>query len=596
MKRTFYSLLAAMLPMLLSAQAPFAALDTNYTTNTVVVPASPLKYDVLFVGNSDQVYTLSGQHAPAKQNMDFTGVVEVGRNKAWLIVNHEITNTKNTILGDGGGQTAFRIHKKGGHWKTVKSINNRKFTNVDFSALGGTNTNCGGATSPFGTTLSAEEFPVTSNAQLWANGLGFSDTSDYVIPAGNGSFSGKTLKHWQNMGWMVEANPATAQAIKKCYAMGRFSHEGGVCMNDGKTVYLTDDFVPSVFFKFVADVTNDYTEGQLYAYKQGPNGIGGEWLILPRELDSLVVIRDIALSKGATIFTRWEWIVKNGSESKLYMTETGADVADYAGGIALGGTPNYWAYHLDTLYGKPADNKLTDYYGRVYEFNLNTNTLEVLIEGGNSTDMKTNFASPDGLTYGKVNGKNYLIINEDLIGTSVNRMPTEVPGAKYINEVFFLDLDIQNPTVDDLERFIIGPLGCETTGGALMRDGKTYIVNIQHPSSTNPAPFNNSATIAVSGFDDYIAAYQAAKENKTETLAVQKATDNVSTSDLFSIYPNPASRVLNFSKTTDIAIYTASGQRVLVARNTNSVDITGLIAGVYFVQNIDGQVQKLIIE
>jgi uncharacterized protein len=584
MRSFILSLVIAVMSFTAMAQVPFTPLDTNYTTTSVIIPQSPLRYDTLFIGNYHTVYNPgNGQTALAKQNHDFTGIVKVTNNKYWVIVNHEVTNTKNAALGDGGGQTVFRMQRSGGKWKVVNSLYNKKFINVDFSALGGTNTNCGGATTRTGKTLTAEEFPVGSNTQLWANGNGFSDTTDYVIPEGNGSFSGKTIKHWQQLGWMTMANPATANATQKMYSMGRFSHEGGVCMKDGKTVFLTDDFVPSVFFKFVADVADDYTEGQLYAYKQDPAGNGGTWLPIERNLDSLIIARDVAVRKGASVFTRWEWVTTNKAESKLYITETGADVANFKNALLAGGSkPEYFAA-LDTYNGAPMDSILTDYYGRVLEFNINTNDLRVFVEGGSSTDGKTNFASPDGIAYGKIKGKEFLIINEDLIGATFGRMPAGYTTV--MNEIFVLDLDIQNPTVDDLHRFAIGPVGSETTGGVLTADGSTYIVNIQHPSSSNPFPFNNSCTIAISGFSNFVEALMEAP--KTETLSADAP---------FTMYPNPASRYVHFNMTTSVAVYDINGRMILSEQNTDKLDISSLVAGHYYLQTIDGQIQKLIVQ
>jgi secreted PhoX family phosphatase len=68
---------------------------------------------------------------------------------------------------------------------------------------------------------------------------------------------------------------------------------------------------------------------------------------------------------------------------------------------------------------------------------------------------------------------------------------------KVVNEIWWLDLSIRNPKVDDLKRFMIAPAGAETAGGCFTPDYTTYFINIQHPDADNPAPFNRSVTIAV---------------------------------------------------------------------------------------------------
>jgi len=592
MKNTFITAAMCLASLGSFAQAPFAPLDTNFASTKVVIPASPLKYDALFVGNTDYVYINGLDSALAKQNHDFIGYVPSGHNsnRGWMIVNHE-TTTKNPKLGDGGGQTSFEVrwNTSAKKWEVLPSIAGKKFHNVDFTSVGGTLNNCGGAQTLYGTTLTAEEYPPANNLALSS---AVSDTSDFTIPAGNGPYSGKTIKKYQNYGWMVEANPKTAKGIRKYYSMGRYAHEGGYVMSDGKTVYLTDDNTPGLFFKFVAKKANDYRTGQLYAYKQGANGVGGSWIALPSQLDSLLNIRDIALKKGATSFTRLEWVELAGN-GKMYITETGNDNANHTAAIALGGNLAYHNQILDTLGGQTKDYKYADYYGRVLEFDLTTNTIRPYINGGNGSSLKTNFSNPDGLASTTIDGHHYLVMNEDLNGASQNRMPVGPNNGKNICEVYFIELDKTNPTVNDLHRFIIGPVGAETTGGRFTPNGGTYFVNIQHPSASNTPPFNNSTTIAVTGFVQYI------RENNlfNESLEAAKTGDIQNTEGAsFSIYPNPAARELHFNKTTDIAIYDASGMVVKVERNTNITDISGLLPGVYFVQTISGEVQKLVIE
>jgi hypothetical protein len=64
----------------------------------------------------------------------------------------------------------------------------------------------------------------------------------------------------------------------------------------------------------------------------------------------------------------------------------------------------------------------------------------------------------------------------------------------------------------------------------------------------------------------------------------------------FEIYPNPTSRELHFNKTSDVAIYDANGKRIAVYRDVDTVDVTAMSAGVYYVRNADGETQKLVIQ
>lgn len=72
---------------------------------------------------------------------------------------------------------------------------------------------------------------------------------------------------YQN-GWITEVNIKKGEAsYTKRYAMGRFSHELGYVMPDGKTAYLTDDGTNETLFMFVADEAEVLTSGTLYAAK-----------------------------------------------------------------------------------------------------------------------------------------------------------------------------------------------------------------------------------------------------------------------------------------------------------------------------------------
>ncbi len=395
-----------------------------------------------------------------------------------MYVGHE-TNTASDLLGDGGGATIIEVKKEKGHWKSI----GKKY-NVDFSAVGGTYDNCSGAYTAKGTILSAEEFPPESNVELFKKGKGTRDTSDL-----NG------LKRWQQMGWMVEVDPVSKKALSKLYSMGRFSHEAALVMPDNKTVYLTDDYKPSVFFKFIAEKENEFSKGQLYAYKQSADEKSGSWISLPMEMDSLVIIREVAIRMGATMFVRMEWLTL--VDGKIYISETGADDFSLDTHIRSGGFP---ASHI-------AENKTDkghDYpYGALLVFDPESNEMKALIKGGKGKkDPSKHFSNPDGIAYGIVHGKKYLVINEDLVGNTKGRTNEEgEKTGKYTNEIWWLDLSIPNPTIDDLQRFLTAPVGSETTGGYFTPDGSTYFVNIQHPDKGNHPPFNKSVTIAITGFD-----------------------------------------------------------------------------------------------
>jgi secreted PhoX family phosphatase len=441
-------------------QAPFKEVPYSDTSGNLRL-SEEFEYYTLFE-QGDTVYNKQGQSSPSKKNHDYaTFLPGSSAKKAFLFVSHECNDT-NTVLGDGGGGTIFPIQKKDYQWRRTG-----KFQAVDFSAVGGTYDNCGGLYFPkTKRILSAEEFPPLSNKALYKKGRGSRDTSDI-----NG------LKRYENLGWMVEIDPASKKAVKKLYALGRFSHESGWLSKDGKTLYMTDDHAPAVFFKFIAETPYAFDKGTLYAYDQ--HNSQNPWIALPGELDSLVQIRDIALRKGATVFARMEWIT--GTDDKLYITETGVSH------LSLSSHQLHKENFAQHLQSKIINDTLFYPDGALLAFDSKNDQLSVRLAGGRgSKDTTKYFSNPDALTSFKTNGRTWLIICED-----------QIEDSKDGNEVWWLDADIKHPSVDSLYRFLVAPPGAEPTGVCLSADRKTLFLNIQHPLPNNAAPFNKSCTLAI---------------------------------------------------------------------------------------------------
>jgi secreted PhoX family phosphatase len=456
----------------------FKAVPVNYDNHTVLIPEG-FQYQLLF-SEGDTVVTNSGIHAPAKGSQDMVIYIPIDSSSehGYLYVNHE-EHKPNKLLGDGGGGTVFEVKKENDEWKVVGD-----FHAIDFSNVGQTFRNCGGTLTPTGTILTTEEeFPL-SNTEIFSR-LGITDTADY---------NGK--KKFLNYGWMIEVDPKTHQAIRKIKNFGRYCHEDAQCMPDGKTIYMTADNKPAIIFKYVAKEIGDYANGQLYAYQQSADAESGSWIELPMQDDSLANIIDVAVRKNVSMFISNEWIEAVGD--KLYITESGTDKFDFNKEIAMGGKP---AKHLDELC-KTTGNNYRDPFGRILELDLRTSKLRVLLNGGVSKiDSRFCFSSPDAMTSVTLRGKKYLVISEDTHGNKNGSAGAAVSakGETY-NEVYFLDLSIENPTLEDLNRFMVAPEGCETSGDMFTPNGKTYFLSIQHPSTTNPAPFNKSCVIAITGF------------------------------------------------------------------------------------------------
>lgn len=581
-------------------------IDYTIVPDVVVVPPSPLIKQVLFIGGVDSVQTKGVYgHADsvtiAKQWHDFIGFTpdtEPGtQDLGWISVNHEMI-VANDKIGDGGGMTVFKVRRDATTDsliivpQTLADGRSGKYFSVDFvNTVGETGMNCGGINSADGRIWTAEEWFRTNNASIitYNNVQGVRDTMDFTIQnSGIAMADGQTVRKYQNFNYMVEIDPREAKAIRKQYNWGRQEFEGGVVMPDNKTVYLGVDATPAFFSKFVASTAGDFTSGTLYVYKQGAQN---PWVEMETgNISNVLNFAQQAIDSGATMFNRNEWVAFDQESGMVYMTETGRDNPGSAWKNAHLAGCDFAQHHQDRAYQQNVTADSTaykDYYGRVLKFNPVTNEMTVFLEGGPdlyngasiSNYPSVHLSNPDGLTVMTVNNQSYLVICEDLNGTSGGRVPNGISNSEC--ELFLLDLSISNPNWDDLVRIAQVPVGAEVTGVRATPDGKTLMFNCQHPSTGNPFPYNNSVTIALTGWD------------KADVAGLDDIQKNEQS---FEMYPNPTSRIVYFSQTVDAAIYNAQGQLMQVLRNTDHLNVENLQTGTYFVKTSTGAVKKLIVQ
>ncbi|NJM93675.1 MAG: DUF839 domain-containing protein [Cytophagales bacterium] len=461
--------------------------------------------------------------------------------------------------------------------------------------------------------------PMPDQGEPLAN-WGVRDTADFTIENTPWDhFNGQTIKKWQNFNWFVEINPRTGKAIRKQYNWGRGGWEGGAIADDNKTVYLGDDATPGIFAKFVANTAGDFTDGDLYFHKYNPADPTGQdpdshWRKIDNtNLDSMLHFSTYAKELGASFFCRVEWVAIDRETGKVYFTETGNDNINLSGDQEVVIMPHTIAsyktrfkerYGMDfggdddsvvvNMKGSVDTLRFKDYYGRVSVYDPATGLVETLIEGGpyfaSSPEVATypavHMSNPDGLGYLEIEDRRFLMILEDLNGRSFGRSPSEYQSSGNVYcEMYLLDLEVANPTPDDLVRLAVTPFGAEITGAKASFDGKTIFFNCQHPSSNNPFPYNNSVTLAVSGLERAV---------KGDLLL--NARPEFDANAGFQIWPNPVARELYFNKVQDVALYDIQGKRLEVFRNVARIDVSTYAKGTYFVRNAEGQTQKLVVE
>ncbi len=591
-----------------AVELDFTIEEIDMIPETIRFPPSPLTSQILFIGGHDIVQTTAMYGNPpgqalAKQRHDFIGFTPATAGDiadqgevflGFVTVSHELIASDPNI-GDGGGMTVFAVKRDDTTGdliilnRTLSDGRTGEFFNVDFvNTVGETQFNCGGITSPVdGRIWTGEELFQTSNASIYG---GIQDTSDFLITTDIvGEFDGATIPAYQNCNYMVEIDPRQAVAIRKQYNWGRQPFEGGVILPDNQTVFLCADATPGYLTKFIADTPGDFTSGSLYVFSE-PAADG--WVEIDNSsLDNMINYMGLAATSGGTVFNRLEWAVHDSITGYVYISETGQDNPSGLWSPAFTAGADVADHHQAraALQGTTAgNNSYRDYYGRILRLDPVTNAISVLLEGGPefsgevylSNYPDKHFSNPDGLNVMVVDGISYLIIQEDLNGTSNGRMPARITNP--LCELFLLDLSLENPVVDDLVRLAAVPVGAEVTGACPTPDGKSLLVNSQHPAGNLEFPYNNSLTFVINGLDLLIVGLQ--EENETEF------------SPSFFAYPNPTLGTLNFNEISDVAIYSANGKRLKVYRNVKTIDISNLASGMYYVQNAEGLTQKVIVQ
>jgi len=371
-------------------------------------------------------------------NFDFTGYVPIegASTNAHLSINHEQTPGGVTILN-----IAFDSIAQSWSYDFAED--------VDFSGVGGTARNCSGTVTPWGTIISSEE-----------------------------SLSGdNNMDGYNDIGWSTEIDPTTREIINqvgglegadKLWALGNFAHENVVVHNNRRTVYQAEDVTGGHLYKFVADVAEDLSAGDLYVYVGQKNG-GGNWVQLandtPAEQNTTIAQ---ANSVGATDFAGGEDVEISPIDGKIYVAVKNENVVyrfDDEEPLLGGAVTNF-----ETFVGNESYTIQTDTGSQVVGWGRGNDNLAF-------DDMGNLWVLQDG--------------SNDHIWVVAHDHTQAVPKVRIFGR---------------------SPAGSEPTGITFSPDYKYLFMSFQHPTAANNSSSQTDAFQDLRSFDKDVAIVVARKE------------------------------------------------------------------------------------
>lgn len=344
-------------------------------------------------------------------------------------------------------------------------------------------------------------------------------------------------------GYVVEVDPVNPQSpLTKRVGLGRMAHEAAACSvpvaGEPLAFYMGCDARNEYIYKFVsaaawdpADVGGGINaghkyldEGKLYVARFNDDGMG-QWIELtiddPRiegydkypfanQADVLVNTRIAADAVGATRMDRPEWGAVNPRNGEVYFTLTNNSSKNRQVGTVNAANPRAYADED----GKKGSGNPNGHIVRFKEVGSKANASafkwDIFLFGAEE-DMPASvnvsgltaansFSSPDGVWFSPTSGILWIQTDDGAVTDETNCMmlaaiPGEVGdgGAVTINNDFKGQQGKQDTFVGALlgeprlKRFLVGPKGSEITGLTETADGKTLLVNIQHPGEKSKA-------------------------------------------------------------------------------------------------------------
>jgi secreted PhoX family phosphatase len=403
----------------------------------------------------------------------------------------------------------------------------------------GTLNNCAGGMTPWGTVLSGEE-----NFNQYFEASGTTDPAyatsyaRYGVSATNGGRDWKAVDRRFDLsqephepfrfGWIVEVDPMRPDSRPRKHTMlGRMKHEGAniaVDRNGRVAVYMGDDERGDYIYKFVSRDRLDRNRtprakrhnltllehGTLFVAKFDGDGNAdgeydgtGRWIKLASDTDSFVdgmsvaeVLIDTRLAAdkvGPTRMDRPEDIEVNPVNEKIYCALTNNSQrgttfpADEANPVTT-------SMVRETL-GAPLTPASGNRNGYVLELTENDNrytsrnfSWNLLLVCGDPEAPETYFASypkakvspiscPDNVAFDP-EGNLWVSTDGNVLGSNDGLFRVPVRG----------------PERGRVQQFLTVPLGAETCGPLITKDGRSVFVAVQHPGEVDGATFEQPAS------------------------------------------------------------------------------------------------------
>ena len=385
---------------------------------------------------------------------DGMGLVHYGAGKARLIRNQEIWDDPGAFahldraydLGAGAGTVTLDVDLEAGKLLQARA------------SLSGTNANCSGGTTPWGSWLSGDEQVVAEGEIL----LGFAGMPMTKFQKPHGFM-------FEVPGWGLSSKMAQAPdaSFRPIIEMGQMRHEAAAVDPESGIVYLTEDNNPAAgFYRFIPRKPGALSEG------------GKLEMLAVRGTQELR--KGLNASAGTKFKTYWVTI---SDPTKAHTDAARASNGCFNQGLALGGAT---FSRLEGIYWRAGEIFFTSTnggdiaQGQVFVYRPKSEELELVYE---STD-KLVMTYPDAIEKGPAGGH---IICQD--------------GKEVFPQVLYF-LSKQGKVTPIAQNNLDDPAGshAEWAGCVMSPDGKWLFANIYTPGFT----------VAITGpFEEWAAALRA---------------------------------------------------------------------------------------